>query len=125
MTIHLKRIGAVRIFVRDLAAARAFYADVLKLPERVDGDAFSAFRLAGVDIVVEVATDDQEDMVGRFTGFSFAVEDIDGTLSELQRAGVKILGDAEKQFWGGILAHIADPEGNELTLVQYPVEVPA
>lgn len=125
MTIHLKRIGAIRIFVRDLAAARAFYADVLKLPERVDGDAFSAFRLAGVDIVVEVATGDQVDMVGRFTGFSFAVEDIEETLAEFQRADVKILGGAEKQFWGGILAHIADPDGNELTLVQYPAEVPA
>lgn len=125
MTIQLQRIGAIRIFVHDLARAREFYADLLALPERVDGEEFSAFRLAGVDIVIEIATDAQAEMVGRFTGFSFAVPDIDATLAELEQAGVRILGPAEKQFWGGILAHIADPDGNELTLVQYPAEASA
>ena len=122
MAIDLQRIGAIRIFVRDLARAREFYAGLLRLPERLDGEEFSAFRLSGVDIVIEVATDDQAEMVGRFTGFSFAVPDIDAALSELRDAGVDITGAAEKQGWGGILAHIADPDGNELTLVQYPVE---
>lgn len=102
MAIDIQRIGAIRIFVRDLTRAREFYAGLLKLPERVDGEEFSAFRLAGVDIVIEIATGDQAEMPGRFTGFSFAVADIDSAL-----------------------AHIADPGGNELTLVQYPAEAPA
>jgi len=123
MSIELQRIGAIRIFVRDLERARGFYAGVLNLPERIDGEEFSAFRLAGVDIVIE--TGDQAAMVGRFTGFSFAVGDIESALAELADAGVKILAPPEKQFWGGLLAHIADPDGNELTLVQYPAGAPA
>lgn len=125
MSIELQRIGAIRIFVRDLDRARAFYADLLNLPERIDGEEFSAFRLAGVDIVIETATGDQAAMAGRFTGFSFAVGDIEATLAVLADAGAKILTPPEKQFWGGILAHIADPDGNELTLVQYPAEASA
>jgi predicted enzyme related to lactoylglutathione lyase len=120
MAVDIQRIGAIRIFVRDLPRARDFYAGLLNLPERVDGEAFSAFRLAGIDIVIEVATDDQAGMVGRFAGFSFAVPDIEAAVSDLSAAGVPVLGAPEKQFWGGILAHIADPDGNELTLVQYP-----
>jgi predicted enzyme related to lactoylglutathione lyase len=122
MSIDIQRIGVIRIFVRDLDGARAFYAGLLNLPEQIDGEEFSAFRLEGVDIVIETATGDQAAMVGRFTGFSFAVGDIDATLAELADAGVEILAPPEKQFWGGILAHIADPDGNELTLVQYPAE---
>jgi predicted enzyme related to lactoylglutathione lyase len=125
MSIDIQRIGAIRIFVRDLDRARDFYAGLLNLPERMDGDDFSAFRLAGVDIVIETTVDDQEDLVGRFTGFSLAVSDIEAVLQNLRDAGVKILGPAEKQFWGGILAHIADPDGNELTLAQYPAEASA
>lgn len=121
MAVDIQRIGAIRIFVRDLPRARDFYGGLLNLPERVDGDEFSAFRLAGIDIVIEVATDGQAGMVGRFTGFSFAVADIEVALGDLRAAGVPVLGAPEKQFWGGILAHIADPDDNELTLVQYPV----
>jgi len=122
MSIEIQRVGAIRIFVCDLERACAFYADLMDLPEWIDGEEFSAFRLTGVDILIETATGDQAAMIGRFTGVSFAVADIEATLADLADAGVKILSPPEKQFWGGPLAHIADPDGNELTLVQYPAE---
>jgi predicted enzyme related to lactoylglutathione lyase len=34
--------------------------------------------------------------------------------------GVEIVGQPARQPWGGILAHIADPDRNVLTLVEYP-----
>lgn len=120
MVAEVNRVGAVRIFVRDIARARVFYGDILNLPDRIDGDAFSAFRLSGVDVVVEVATADQAELVGRFTGVSFAVADVDAVVTEIRNAGVVITGTPEKQDWGGIMAHVADPDGNEITLVEYP-----
>lgn len=122
MAIEVTRIGAVRIFVRDIARARHFYADLLGLPDQVDGEDFSAFRLAGTDIVIEVATGPQEDLVGRFTGISFATSNIEAVLDDLRAARVPVTGAPEKQVWGGVLAHIADPDGNEITLVEYPQE---
>jgi uncharacterized glyoxalase superfamily protein PhnB len=39
---------------------------------------------------------------------------------ELAAAGVEFSGEPEKQFWGGILATLRDPAGNELQIVQQP-----
>jgi predicted enzyme related to lactoylglutathione lyase len=61
-----------------------------------------------------------EDDVGRFAGFSFAVDDAGAACAELAARGVKIVGEPEVQPWGGILAHVADPDGNVITLVKYP-----
>lgn len=125
MVAEIKRIGAVRKFVRNFEGARRFYADLLGLPERIDGEEFSAFRLAGTDVVIEIANGEQDDLVGRFTGVSFAVADIEATVAELAAANVAIAGAPEKQDWGGILAHVADPDGNEITLVEYPGQIAA
>lgn len=38
----------------------------------------------------------------------------------LASRGVDVVGWPETQPWGGTLAHIADPDGNVLTLVEYP-----
>ena len=59
------------------------------------------------------------ELVGRFTGISFAVADIDSACRRLVDGGATV-GDPEPQGWGGILATIADPDGNRLQLVQYP-----
>lgn len=125
MAIGITRLGAVRIFVTDIAQARQFYGEILDLPERIDGEDFSAFRVAGVDVVVETVSADQEALAGRFAGVSFAVADIDAALADLRAAGVTVTGAREKQVWGGIMAHIADPDGNEITLVEYPKETSA
>ena len=125
MAIGVTRLGAVRIFVRDIARARQFYGETLDLPERIDGKDFSAFRVAGVDVVVETVSADQESLAGRFAGVSFAVADIDAAVADLRAAGVTITGEPEKQIWGGIMAHIADPDRNEITLVEYPQETSA
>jgi uncharacterized glyoxalase superfamily protein PhnB len=63
--------------------------------------------------------------VGRFTGLSFAVEDIAATHARLVAADVPFAGPPQKQFWGGTLATLTDPAGNQLQLVQYPALVPA
>ena len=120
----LKSVGAVRIFVDDLDRARRFYGDVLKLDERSATQEWVVYDLDGKDIVVEaVAPDDPErETVGRFLAVSFAVDDIEAVYRDLTARGVSFVRGPEQQDWGGILAYPRDPDGNILTLVEYPME---
>lgn len=119
-------LSAVRIFVRDIAAARHFYGQQLGLPLKVDGSAhgYCVFTSRDVDLVIEQVTSDAPDedkaLVGRFTGLSFNVQDVAAAYRDLQARGVEFTGSPEKQFWGGILATFEDPSGNGLQLVQSP-----
>jgi extradiol dioxygenase family protein len=120
------KLAALRIFVRDIVAARDFYAGALGLMLIADGsaDGYCVFDLGGADLVVEVVPDDapadEQALVGRFSGVSFAVEDIVATHGRLQAQGVEFSGAPEHQPWGGVLATLNDPAGNALQLVQYP-----
>lgn len=93
---------AVRIFVNDVADARSFYADILKLPLKVDDEPSGCcvFKTGAVDLVMEsvpgnAAAEDRA-LIGRFTGVP------------------------ERQAWGGALATFRDPAGNGLQLVERP-----
>ena len=58
-------------------------------------------------------------LVGRFAGISFAVEDAGAACDALATRGVTVTGRPAVQP-GRTQAHVADPDGNVLTLVQYP-----
>ena len=51
---------------------------------------------------------------------SFSVDDAQRACDRLTALGVEIVGPPRRQPWGGTLAHIADPDHNVLTLVEYP-----
>lgn len=119
------RLAAARIFVSDLSPAIGFYTTLLGPPTAVDpGTAYAVFNANIADIVVETvpadAPPDDLALVGRFTGMSFVVDDIDDAYERLQASGVRFTGGPELQAWGGRLATCIDPSGNELQLVQYP-----
>lgn len=118
-------LAAVRVCTRDLLASRAFYADALGLVETSAAEGWVVFDAGrGVQLIVEVADtaepDADELAPGRFTGLSFSVDDAARVCEALTAVGVQIVGHPERQPWGGTLAHIADPDGNVLTLVQAP-----
>jgi catechol 2,3-dioxygenase-like lactoylglutathione lyase family enzyme len=123
------KLAALRIFVRDIDAARDFYAGALGLTLIADSaaDGYCVFDLGGTDLVVEAVPDDapadEQALVGRFTGVSFAVLDIVATHARLRAQGVEFSGAPEHQPWGGVLATLNDPAGNALQLVQYPSSV--
>ena len=115
-----------RVFVRDIAAAKRFYGQVLGLPITADGSGhgYCVFASGGVDLVVESVADDapEEDraLVGRFTGLSFKVQDASAKHRELRAVGVPFTGAPEVQSWGGVLATFHDPSGNGLQIVELP-----
>lgn len=119
-------LNTARVFVRDIEAARYFYSRGLGLQIKVDGSEYGycVFKAGSTELVVErVAEDAPEEeriLVGRFTGLSFTVQDVEASYRELVGRGVHFTGPPERQFWGGTLATLQDPSGNELQIVQYP-----
>jgi catechol 2,3-dioxygenase-like lactoylglutathione lyase family enzyme len=116
-------IEAVRIFTTKLAEARRFYADTLGLPEMFATDHVAMFDTGQAKLIIErVDPGDPEavGLVGRFTAFSFTVTSMETALADLQGRSIESLGLPERQHWGGLLSHFKDPDGNVLTLVEYP-----
>jgi predicted enzyme related to lactoylglutathione lyase len=119
------KLSAVRLFVWDIDQAKAFYADLIGLTLTNDGSqhGYCVFESAGIRLVVEVVPRDapplDQGLVGRFSGISFAVEDIAAEYLRLSSIGVNFTGPPERQSWGGSLATFRDPSENELNIVQY------
>ena len=116
------QIVAVRVFTHDWTTSTAFYRDTLHLPEKFS-DAemgWAEFDVGGPSLAVERADpEDSEhpDLVGRFLGVSLQVADIEALYTTLVARGVKFHGPPSQQPWGGVLAHLEDPDGNVLTLL--------
>lgn len=119
-------LKTARVFVKDIQAAKRFYGHDLGLVLKADGVAhgYCVFASGGMELVVESvpddAPDDEKALVGRFTGLSFTVQDIKTKQQELLGRGVAFSGEPERQSWGGVLATLRDPSGNELQLVEQP-----
>ena len=120
------RLGAVRLFVTDLGRATAFYEERLGLPVRVreERSGFVVLDGGAAPIVLETVPDsapaEDRELVGRFTGISFEVDDLGATHERLVAEGVAFASAPERQDWGGRLATFADPDGNRLQLVEMP-----
>jgi|TARA_Y100000310_G_scaffold334935_1_gene415773 predicted enzyme related to lactoylglutathione lyase len=115
---------AVRIFVANWDAAVEFYENVLELECAFkDGDmGWAQYKVGASHLGIErVANDSTEaSLIGRFVGVSLMVESLDQLYQELLAKGVQFTGAPAKQPWGGVLAHLKDPDGNVLTLLGQP-----
>lgn len=113
-----------RVFVDDLQKARLFYGMVLGLPQVTATDDIAIFDTQASRLLIErvdVEEDPEaEELLGRFTGLSFAVENAEESYKSLQKKGVDFEGPPEDQDWGGRLLYFSDPAGNVLTLVELP-----
>jgi len=115
------RLCAVRVFCYDLMPARAYYAGMLGLRElRADGSR-AVFDAGGVRLLLERITrgdPDARDLVGRFTALCFHVDDLDTMIRALSAKGAEWAGPPEELPDGTRQAHLRDPSGNIVTLVQ-------
>ncbi|MDG2320130.1 MAG: VOC family protein [Rhodospirillaceae bacterium] len=121
----LKRFAAARVFVSNVDKAARFYGDTLGLTISVESVQSVIFTLQNMDLIIEQAdptNPEGAEMIGRFTALSFAVEDCQSAVGLLTGKNVQFLAPAQKQAWGGFVAHFLDPEGNVLTLVEHPKE---
>jgi len=119
-------LNSARVFVRNLAEAQLFYGSLLGLPLKAGGaeHGFCVFAPGSTQLVVEPVNqedpEDEQELVGRFTGLSVSVPSVAAKYEELRALGVHFTGEPKVQAWGGTLATFRDPAGNELQLVQLP-----
>lgn len=117
-------LNTARVFVRDIARAREFYASAMGLKVVAESMAhgYLVLNAGNCQLVVEsVAPDappDDQALVGRFTGLSFLVPSVHIAHQDLVGRGVRFTSPPELQAWGGTIATFADPDGNAFQIAQ-------
>lgn len=110
------QLHSVAIFVTDLERARAFYEDGLGLPLAAKGSFGFQFGEQPPFLGVHPAAHDgAKAMVGRETGLTIRVDDLVGLRADLGLRGVSLLTEPVQQGFG-LMAMVADPDGNVLAL---------
>jgi catechol 2,3-dioxygenase-like lactoylglutathione lyase family enzyme len=110
------QLHSVAIFVTDLERARAFYEDGLGLPLAAKGSFGFQFGEQPPFLGVHPAAHDgAKAMVGRETGLTIRVEDLVGLRADLGMRGISLLTEPVQQGFG-LMAMVADPDGNVLAL---------
>jgi len=107
---------SVAIFVHDITRAVEFYRDALRLPLGKQGSFGAEFFTEGTRIGVHPAVHaDSKSLVGRHTGITLHVPELLEYCGDLQARGVRFVAEPTQQAWG-IMAMVADPDGNVLAL---------
>jgi lactoylglutathione lyase len=107
---------SVAIFVHDIGRAVEFYRDRLALPLGKQGAFGAEFFQEGTRMGVHPAVHpDAKALVGRHTGITLHVPGLLHYCGELHDRGVRFVTEPTQQSWG-IMAMVADPDGNVLAL---------
>jgi predicted enzyme related to lactoylglutathione lyase len=109
-------VYSIAIFVSDVGRSIEFYRDKLALPLAKQGSFGAEFFGQGTRIGVHPAVHaDAKRLVGRHTGITLHVPDLLHYCGELHQRGVSFVAEPTQQSWG-IMAMVADPDGNVLAL---------
>jgi catechol 2,3-dioxygenase-like lactoylglutathione lyase family enzyme len=116
-----RRIGAITLFVEDLAATKQFYQDVFGLPVMFEDDDSAVFdfgntlanllRTTAAHELIEPASVASPD-AGSRVQLTIDVDDVDGVCAELAKRGVKLLNGPVDRPWGVRTASFRDPGGH-------------
>ncbi len=110
--------------VNDIAAAKDFYTGKLGLDVRQGQMGILELHLAGGAQVIIYPKDDH--LPATFTILNFPVDDVEKTVDELTKTGIKIerypnFGQDERgisRAEGSVIAWFKDPAGNILSVIQ-------
>src|SRR5262249_23635312 len=112
----IRAMYSVAVFVHDVERAVEFYRDDLGLPLTKQGSFGAEFLEQEPHLGVHPAVHvEAKALVGRHTGITFHVPDLLGYCDQLRQRGVRFLTEPTPQPWG-IMAMIADPDGNVFAL---------
>lgn len=107
---------SVAIFVHDIVRAVEFYRDRLALPLTKQGSFGAEFLGGPTHVSVHPAVHpDSRALVGRHTGITLYVPELLHYCGKLHERGVRFVAEPTQQSWG-IMAMVADPDGNVLAL---------
>jgi len=105
---------------------KAFYGETVGLEREKDmGD--GAFRLGEH---ATLAIDGHSETKGQAREpqrvlIDFFVDDLASEQAQLEKAGVKFIRSAGKEYWGGLISTFPDPDGNYCQLIEYKPEAQA
>jgi predicted enzyme related to lactoylglutathione lyase len=112
----IQHLQSIAIFVNDLERAKTFYRDVLGLPVSKEGSFGVELFLEPAHLSIHPAVHaDARSLVGRHTGVTLYVSGLLHVCGDLHAKGVTFVTEPTQMAWG-IMAMIADPEGNVLAL---------
>ena len=107
---------SVAVFVSDIGRAVEFYRDILGLPMTKHGSFGAEFLDGDTHLGIHPAVHaDARALVGRHTGITLFVPDLLHYCGILHERGVHFVTEPTQQSWG-IMAMVADPDGNMLAL---------
>lgn len=120
-TVWPKRVGALTLFVDDLAATRQFYLDVFGLPVHYEDDVsvdfdfgntlVNLFQVTEAPELIEPATVGGPD-AGTRAQLTIDVDDVDEACARVRAAGVELLNGPLDRPWGVRTAAFRDPAGH-------------
>jgi lactoylglutathione lyase len=123
----LKGLGAITLFVEDLAASKTFYTDVFGLqivnedPESVAFDfgntILNVLVITSAPELIEPASVGSRD-AGARVQLTIWVSDADATIRDLTSRGVQLLNGPLDRPWGVRTATFSDPAGNIWEIAQ-------
>jgi catechol 2,3-dioxygenase-like lactoylglutathione lyase family enzyme len=114
-------IGAITLFVEDLAKTKEFYGKVFGLPVIYEDDNSAVFKFenalinlletgAAVELIEPAAVASRD--AGARVQFSLEVDDVDAMCAELTDRGVELLNGPMDRPWGLRTASFRDPGGH-------------
>jgi catechol 2,3-dioxygenase-like lactoylglutathione lyase family enzyme len=116
-----KSLGAITMFIEDVARAKAFYESVFGAPAVYEDDNAVAFQFENtvVNLLREPAAHEliEPALVGDRTApsrfqLTIWVEDTDAACAELAKRGVELLNGPIDRPWGLRTATFTDPDGH-------------
>ena len=114
----VQKMKNVVVFVRDFEEAKRFYKELLQLPLVQESMAIMEFFPGATTLGVALAMHEAAmPLVGRHTGITLQVKDIDEFCKRLADAGVSFAEPLEQTPWGK-MAVVKDPDGNQFALVE-------
>ncbi len=122
-----KQIGAITLFVEDVAASKEFYEEIFCLPVHFEDQNSAVFRFGGTLVnllnvgaahqLSEPATVADRSAGSRFQ-FTIGVGNVDAVCDELARRGVTLLSGPKDRPWGIRTASFVDPGGHVWEVAQ-------
>ena len=127
MSVPLKSVDAITLFVEDVQRSKSFYQGTFDLPLIFEDENSAVFRFETMVVnllriseapgLIDPATVATREAGSRFQ-FSIWVDDADAACAELAARGVELLNGPMNRAWGMRTASFTDPDGHIWEIAQ-------
>ena len=118
----ISHVSTVGVYVSDQDRAKAFYTEklgfeIVRDDPMQDGARWLEVTPPGAQTHLVLYTPPgQQDRIGSFANLVFTSPDVHKSHAEMTARGVEFTQAPEKQYWGGTMAMLKDPDGNTFVL---------